>query len=136
MRLLLSILPLALLAQHPAPRLSRTDDRITALVSRLKVTPIDAALQVDLAGAYLQKMRETADGSYLERASRLVEVTLKQQPQNYDARRRSLEIDLMLHRFAGVITGGRKLLAERANDFVVLGLVGDAQMERGDYDAA
>ena len=43
---------------------------------------------------------------------------------------------MMMHRFQQVVASGTKLLAERPNDAVVLGLVGDAHMERGDYDRA
>jgi len=129
MRLILFLLPITLWAEN-------TDARITRLAARVKATPAEAAVRVELAGAYLQKMRETADGDYLNRAGQLVENTLKSQPGHYEARRRRLEIELMRHQFAEVITAGRKLLTERANDIVVLGLVGDAQMERGDYDDA
>lgn len=113
-----------------------TDSRITKLAARLKASPTDHAARIELAGAYLQKMRETADGGYLERASKLVDETLKQHPQDWDARRRRLEIMMMLHQFAEVLDSGQTLLAERANDPVVLGLMGDASMERGDYDRA
>lgn len=141
MRLLILLLPFVLVAQLPPRKPIRqmamsTDARIASLVTRLQANPQGPVIQVELAGAYLQKMRETADGAYLERASQLVDRVLKAQPQDYPARSRRLEIELMRHRFALVIADGTKLLRERPNDFAVWGLVGDAQMERGDYDAA
>ena len=134
--LYLLLLPVALWAQRPSPKQLSTDQRITGLATRLKATPGDPLIRIELAGAYLQKMRETTDGAYLERARRLVDETLRQHPRDYDARRRGLEIEMMMHRFQQVVASGTKLLAERPNDAVVLGLVGDAHMERGDYDRA
>lgn len=130
------LLPFALLAQRPAAKPIATDAAITGLTARLKAAPKDPVISTELAGAYLQKMRESADGAYLERARRLIDETLEKHPQHYAARRRRLEIDLMLHRFQEVIADGRKLLVGHPPDATVLGLVGDAQMERGDYDAA
>ena len=130
------LLPAALWAQHPTPKQLSTDQRITSLATRIKSTPEDAVVRIELAGAYLQKMRETTDGAYLERARQLVDGTLRQHPDDYDARRRALEIEMMVHHFKQVVAGGGKLLAERPHDATVLGLVGDAHMERGDYDRA
>ncbi len=135
-QILIFLLPLALLAQRPAAKPITTDTAITGLAARLKAAPGDPTVSTELAGAYLQKMRESADGAYLERARRLIDATLDKHPQHYAARRRRLEIDMMLHRFQEVIADGRKLLAGRPPDPTVLGLIGDAQMERGDYDAA
>lgn len=132
----LLLLPVALWAQRPSPKQLTTDQRVAALSTQLKATPTDPLIRIELAGAYLQKMRETTDGVYLERARRLVDETILQHPQHYEARRRNLEIEMMVHHFKQVVTTGSKLLVERPNDAVVLGLVGDAFMERGDYDLA
>jgi tetratricopeptide (TPR) repeat protein len=113
-----------------------TDGRITAIEGRLKKAPADPALRNELAGAYLQKMRETADGSYLERASRIVDSILQSDSSNYDARRRRIEIELQRHHFRDVITLASALAHERPSDAVLFGLSGDAAMEIGDYDQA
>ena len=134
--LYLLLLPVALWAQRPSPKQLTTDQRVAALSTQLKATPTDPLIRIELAGAYLQKMRETTDGAYFERARRLVNETILQHPQHYEARRRNLEIEMMVHHFKEVIARGSKLLVERPTDAVVLGLVGDAFMERGDYDRA
>ena len=134
--LYLLLLPVALWAHRPPPKQITTDQRVTLLAAQLKATPADPLIRIELAGAYLQKMRETTDGAYLERARRLVNETILQHPQHYEARRRHLEIEMMVHHFKQVVTMGSKLLVERPTDVVVLGLVGDAYMERGDYDRA
>ncbi len=112
-----------------------TDQQIAALEQKLKEKQDDPATRVALAGAFLQKMRESADGSYLDRASRLVDGVVKDVPADYGARSRQLEIEMMRHHFERVIELSKSLLATRA-DVVVLGLMGDAYMERGEYDNA
>ena len=113
-----------------------TDQRIASIEQRLKQTPRESSLRDDLAGAYLQKMRETSDGSYLDRADRIVAGILKDQPEQYEARRRWMEIQMQRHHFAQVIALARRMVGERPDDAAVWGMMGDAQMETGDYDAA
>src|SRR5262249_59959401 len=86
----------------PAP-----DDRIAVAERRVKQAPNDPAALDDLAGAYLQKMRETADGSYLERVSRLIDASLKSDSSNYAALRRQVEVEMQRHHFkqAVALTG-------------------------------
>ena len=110
--------------------------RIAAIERSLKQSPADNRLRNDLAGAYLQKMRETADGSYLERASKIVEAILESDASNYDARRRRIEIEMQRHHFQQVITQATALALERPGDAVLFGMLGDAAMETGDYDRA
>ncbi len=113
-----------------------TDQRIASIEQRLKRSPRNASLRDDLAGAYLQKMRETSDGSYLDRADRIVIGILQDQPDQYEARRRWLEIEMQRHHFAQVIALARTMVGERPEDAAVWGMMGDAQMETGKYDAA
>lgn len=129
----LALVSLATLAAQPA---ARTDARIAALERRLKLEPADAALSDQLAGAFLQKMRETADGAYLQRASRLVDAVLRSDPKNYEARRRLMEIEMNLHHFRRVVALAEPLSTERPKDTIVWGLLGDALMETGQYDRA
>jgi tetratricopeptide (TPR) repeat protein len=117
---------------NPVP----TDKRIAAAEGRLKQQPENNAAADELVTAYLQKMRETADGSYLERATRLVDAMLKRDPSDYSARWHQVEIELQRHHFKRVITMTDALTAERPDGVVVWGLRGDAFMELGEYDSA
>ncbi len=123
----------ALTAQQPP---QTTDARIAAIEGRLKQAPADAAVRDELAGAFLQKMRETADGVYLERAAKLVALTLQSDASNYEARRRELEIRMQRHDFREVAVAAEVLSRERPGDSIVWGLLGDARLELGQYDAA
>lgn len=109
---------------------------LSIVEARLKKNPQDVALKNELAGSYLQKMRETADSAYMERAQRLVSEVLRADRDNYEARRRQIEIELQRHHFRQVISLAKDLAKIRSEDPVVLGLMGDAMMELGEYDDA
>jgi len=126
----------ALAAQRTPYRAPSTDQRIAALEQRLKQAPKDAAIQNELAGAYLQKTRETADDAYLERTARIVDAILAADPSNYEARRHRFEIEMQGHHFKKSVTLAHALLRERPDDYVTWGLLGDALMELGEYDKA
>ena len=135
----IAILVLVAAATAPAQRVMRppaTDDRIAVAERRLKQAPSDPAALDDLAGAYLQKMRETADGSYLERVSRLVAASLKSDPSNYAALRRQVEVEMQRHHFKQAVALTETLTKQRPDDAMVWGLRGDAYMELGQCDAA
>jgi tetratricopeptide (TPR) repeat protein len=123
-------------AQTATFRNASTDQQIVAVAEKLKQDPNSADLRDQLAGAFLQKMRETADGSYLERANRLVEATLKADARDYRARRRQIEIELQRHHFKQVVALAESLTKEDRKDAAVWGMLGDALMEIGDYDRA
>lgn len=124
----------------PAQRLAHapqsTDERIAAIERRVKQSPRDAELLDELAGAYLQKMRETADGSYLERAARLVNDSLAVNPSRYETRRRQIEVEMQRHHFRRAVDLAGALAKKRPDDPALLGLLGDAFMELGEYDRA
>ncbi len=123
-----------------AERLTNTtvsiDERIAVIQRRFQQAPDDAAVRDALAGAFLQKMRETGDGAYLERAAQLVTGILRADPGKYEARRRELEIEMHRHHFTKVIALSAELGKEKPEDTVVWGLRGDAYMELGEYDRA
>ena len=123
-------------AQRLPPPAVSTDERIASIERRLKQALGNPGLRDELAGAYIQKMRESADGAYLERASKLVAAALEVDPSNYEARRRHIEIEMHRHHFRQVVALAGALRSERSNDAAVLGLLGDAHMELGNYDDA
>ena len=92
--------------------------------------------QVQIAAAHLQKLRETADGTYLDLASRIVDGLLARDPHNYEALRLRIEIALNLHEFAKVAGESRGLIRLSPRDPRNWGTLGDALMETGDYEGA
>jgi tetratricopeptide (TPR) repeat protein len=114
----------------------KTDERIATYSKAVAAQPASAHLQSLLARAYIQKMRETVDFSYLDRASSLVEAVLVRDPGNYEALRLRSEIDMERHEFARVAEYSEEMTRYTPDDPANWGSLGDASMELGRYDAA
>jgi tetratricopeptide (TPR) repeat protein len=114
----------------------KTDDRIAMFGTMIQTKPANLHYQSLLAGAYIQKMRETTDFSYLDRASRIVGNVISADGQNYEALRLRSEIELERHHFKQVAEYSRQLMNISANDPWNWGTLGDALLEMGDYDGA
>lgn len=113
-----------------------TDERIKACEKLLAVTPGDAKVQIELVSAYLQKLRESAEFTYLERASKLVDKMLESDGGNQVALRFQNEIDLQRHDFKGVAERARDMVRYAPSDAGSWANLGDALMELGEYPTA
>ena len=92
--------------------------------------------QVLLAGAYVQKTRETTDYSYLNRAVALLESVLSADSSDYEARRLVTVTQLERHLFAEAAESSWRLIRIDGADSWNWGTLGDALIEMGQYDAA
>jgi tetratricopeptide (TPR) repeat protein len=113
-----------------------TDARIKAFERLLQSSPHDPRIQSALVSAYLQKVRESADSAYLDRASKLVDRMLERDGGSLYALRFQNEIDLQRHDFRSVAERARDIVRYEPSDPGIWGNLGDASMELGDYDAA
>jgi tetratricopeptide (TPR) repeat protein len=105
----------------------------------VKTAPVAAKAgdpQITLAAGYIQKLRETGDGSYLDRAAKILDTVLTKDGGNYEAQRLRNEIALQLHEFTKVVEESRRLSALSPKDPRNFGTLGDALMELGQYDKA
>lgn len=107
----------------------KTDERITYLE---KVSASDGTLRPALAAAFLQKLRETGDIAYLNKAS----TVLDKAPASLQAERLRLQIEMQLHHFPVVSEKAFALLQKEPSDATTLGLLGDSLMELGRYKEA
>lgn len=114
----------------------RTDDRISMYSLMVKSAPHDLHYQVLLAGAYIQKTRETTDYSYLERAAGILDGVLSADNTQYEARRLLIETQLERHLFEQAAESSRRLIRTDAADPWNWGTLGDALTEMGDYNGA
>lgn len=114
----------------------KTDDRITMYQTLVETNPDHLHYQNLLASTFIQKMRETTDFSYLERAARLVENVLGSQGSNYEALRLRSVIELERHNFSRVAEFSREMTRIAPEDAWNWGTLGDALMELGRYDEA
>jgi tetratricopeptide (TPR) repeat protein len=112
----------------------KTDDRIAMYGTMIQTKPENLHYQNLLAGSYIQKMRETTDFSYLDRASQVVGNVISADSQNYEALRLRSEIELERHHFKQVAEYSRQLMNISANDPWNWGTLGDALIEMGDYE--
>jgi tetratricopeptide (TPR) repeat protein len=112
------------------------DERIATYEKLLKDSPNDAKVQADLAAAFIQKLRETTDFAYLNRASTLVDRILAADPQSYDGIRLSAEIETHRHNFPKAAQLATLLTDRNPSDSGAFGLLGDCLMELGQYDKA
>ncbi len=113
-----------------------TDERIKMYETLVNYKPGDLHYQNLLAGAYIQKMRETMDPGYLDRASKIVTSVLSADASDYEALRIRSQIELERHNFTQVAEYSRELTASSPDDPWNWGTLGDSLMELGQYDKA
>ena len=112
------------------------NQRIAAYEKLLQQSPADPKVQAGLAEAFIQKLRETTDFAYLNRASALVDKMLVADPKSYDAIRLCIEIETHRHNFPKAAELAEELTERNPSDTGSLGMLGDSLMEEGQYDAA
>jgi len=112
------------------------DERIATYEKLLKDSPADPKIQAGLAEAFLQKLRETTDFAYLNRASALVDRMLAADPKSYDAIRLRIAIETHRHNFPKAAQLAEELSERNPSDTGALGMLGDSLMEEGRYDEA
>jgi tetratricopeptide (TPR) repeat protein len=122
------------LAEHVSTM--NTDDRIAMYSLMVKSKPAELHYQVLLAGAYIQKTRETTDYSYLERAAGILDSVISADNTYYEARRLLIETQLERHLFAKAAESSRRLIKMDGADPWNWGTLGDALTEMGEYGEA
>lgn len=113
-----------------------TDERIQIYNRILKSAPKDMLSETSLAATYLQKLRESGEAAYLDRAAAIVDTMLRQDGGSVTTLRLQNEIDLQRHNFRLVAERARDLIRFSPSDPGVWANLGDASMELGDYDEA
>jgi tetratricopeptide (TPR) repeat protein len=134
--LTIALWPAAYAAHLPMSERISTDERIAQCQKAVAADPENAAAIEELASAYLQKMRETTDFSYVERAEKLVAQALARKPGDLEALILSNQIELNRHHFQKVVENTEGLVKTAPGDARLWGMRGDALMEIGDYDRA
>jgi len=110
--------------------------RIDEMEARLRAQPDDTGATVLLADALLRQARATNDARPAGRASEVLNAALKEHPGQYDVLRMLGAIDLSQHRFRDALEIARRSRDQRPDDAWNYGVMGDAQLELGEYAAA
>lgn len=127
--------------QSPPPLVARpvaspTDMQITQLQQRLRSVPDDTKAKVDLADGYLQKARETGDPTYYGKAEPLLMQALASEPENFNAMTSLGSLALSRHQFLDALKWGQRAHALNPAQARIYGVIGDAQIELGQYPEA
>ena len=117
-------------------QLSKVDQRILRATRLIEVMPNKSYGYNQLASAYMQKARETADFHFNDNAAEAINRSLSVEPDNYDALKLRATLQLTYHRFREALETTRHIQSVRMDDQDVWGMVTDAFVELGDYQSA
>ncbi len=115
---------------------SKSDQRILHAQQSIEKFPKSADGYNQLASAYMQKARETADFSLNASADDAINHSLAVEPDNYDGLKLRTKLQLTYHRFAEALETAHHLQTFRNDDHDVWGQITDALVELGDYPGA
>jgi tetratricopeptide (TPR) repeat protein len=113
-----------------------TDAEIARLQQVVRDAPRDAAARVGLAGAYLQKVRETGDPAFYDRADGLLREALARKPGDPDALVASAGVALSRHDFRRGLALARRARTARPEALAAYPSIVDALVELGRFGAA
>jgi tetratricopeptide (TPR) repeat protein len=111
-------------------------DRDVALLQKILKQHPDAELYYRLSDLYVQKGRQTGDITYFNLASKALQEALRLQPNLEAAHRHLAFVRYSLHDFAGATSEAGRAIQLDPRDSYAYGVLGDAQLETGEYQAA
>ena len=118
-------------------RLRTANDRtIEMLQERLVARPSDQSAYLQLGGAYLQRARETGDPSHYARAEDALLRALELEPTSAAAMTAMGAVASGRHRFSEALEWAERSLALAPDSANAYGVLGDALIELGRYEAA
>lgn len=133
---LAAILLISLLGVRPASAQSSTIDRDILLLQKILKQRPDPDLYYRLGDLYVQKGRQTGDITYFNLGGNSLREALKLQPDLAPAHRHLAFVLYSLHDFAGATAEARQAIKLDPNDSYAYGVLGDAQLETGEYPEA
>ena len=116
--------------------ISSPDSQIETLQQRLKKNPDDQRAYVLLGAVYLQKVRETGDPTYYGKTEEALRRALDLQPDDFAVMTQMGALALARHQFREALDWGEKARDMSPETAMIYGVIGDAQVELGQYDPA
>lgn len=120
----------------PKPVELGAESTILTLQNRIRLNPDDTVAYAQLGLALLQRVRETGDPSLYTRAELAFSEALERDPQHLDALIGQGLLALARHQFTEALAWGEQARALNPFRAQVYGIIGDAQVELGQYEAA
>jgi tetratricopeptide (TPR) repeat protein len=133
---LAALLLISFLGVRQAIAQSPTIDRDIPLLQKILKQRPDPDLYYRLGDLYVQKGRQTGDITYFNLGANSLREALKLQPDLAPAHRHLAFVLYSLHDFAGATAEGRQAIKLDLNDSYAYGVLGDAQLETGEYPEA
>ncbi len=131
---------------RPAPLVSAAGDMTTsredldramkAAEQKLAASPADGRAALTFAQAALRRGRIESNGGYALKAERVLKTVLAREPGDYDALKMLGAVHMSRHRFREAIETATRATRVHPNDAWNYGVMGDAHIELGEYDAA
>lgn len=122
---------------NPTPVNPKTlDGQIQLYSQAISANKKDIKNYISLSQAYLQKVRETADIAYYTKIDELMAKAEKIDPNYADVAALRSSVAIGRHYFADGKKYAEKAIALNPNDHLYYGLLGDAEIELGQYEAA
>jgi tetratricopeptide (TPR) repeat protein len=115
---------------------SAADPKTQAAEDLIKLMPDSPKGYNSLASIYIKNARLSGDFSLNTRAEAAVDKALELDAADIQARKLKASLHLTFHRFAEALEMGKKLQQEFPKDAFVYGVLTDANVELGDYEAA
>jgi tetratricopeptide (TPR) repeat protein len=115
---------------------SNTAALAAQLESRVATNPLDTKALVLLGLAYQQRARETGDPAFYEPSDRALERAKQLEPRNHLALAGLAALAASRHRFGEARRFARRALAVNPYAAGAWGILGDAEVETGRYEAA
>jgi tetratricopeptide (TPR) repeat protein len=128
--------PSSILASGGGTNTGYADRTIESAQARIKQVPEDFKAYAELGFAFQQKARETNDPTFYTQAEDALNKALAIKPDYYDALGGLGQLNLSRHEFAKALQWGQKAQALQPGSAYAYGVMGDAQIELGQYDAA
>jgi tetratricopeptide (TPR) repeat protein len=128
--------PTGALALSPLTVRSALDARLAAAQATVEHARDEVKPWVALARLYVRKVRETSDPSWYAQARDASDRALELDATSQAALATRGVVLLNDHRFEDAASLARELITRAPDDWVALGLLGDAQVELGHYDDA
>jgi tetratricopeptide (TPR) repeat protein len=116
--------------------LTRNDRVIWSYQEIVRDSPSNADARAILAGAYIQKARETGDPSFYTKAEQLVAQALAIDPQHIDGLIAKGTLELARHQFRAALATGERARQIAPLVIAIYGVIADAQIELGMYAEA
>ena len=120
----------------PYKQLLPTGKVIEQYQNRLKRNPKDLQACTMLAQLYIRRARETGDFASYDRAETSARQALKLNKDDVSAQANLALVLCAQHKFAQGLRLAEQLYRKHPTEHTLLSIIGDAQLERGDYRAA